>query len=38
VRAEGGQVLVHCRVRVSRSATVTVSRVSRRLLLDGWCC
>ena len=24
-RAEGGQVLVHCRVGVSRSATVTVS-------------
>lgn len=33
-RKEGGQVLVHCRVGVSRSATVTVSL----LLLDDWSC
>lgn len=32
-RAEGGKVLVHCRVGVSRSATVTVSR-SFALFLD----
>lgn len=31
-RREGGQVLVHCRVGVSRSATVTVSRIYNSLL------
>ncbi|KAF8895984.1 hypothetical protein BD779DRAFT_1493305 [Infundibulicybe gibba] len=32
-RAEGGQVLVHCRVGVSRSATVTIAYVMKYLSL-----
>ncbi|KAH6913455.1 hypothetical protein BKA70DRAFT_1421722 [Coprinopsis sp. MPI-PUGE-AT-0042] len=32
-RAEGGQVLVHCRVGVSRSATVTIAYVMKHLSL-----
>jgi protein-tyrosine phosphatase len=35
-RAEGGQVLVHCRVGVSRSATVTVSGVFGFFYVGGW--
>jgi dual specificity MAP kinase phosphatase len=37
-RLEGGQVLVHCRVGVSRSATVTVSIASPTSLPDGFLC
>ncbi|KAF9463911.1 hypothetical protein BDZ94DRAFT_1297544 [Collybia nuda] len=33
-RAEGGQVLVHCRVGVSRSATVTIAYVMKHLGLS----
>ncbi|KAJ7041743.1 protein-tyrosine phosphatase-like protein [Mycena alexandri] len=32
-RQEGGQVLLHCRVRVSRSATVTIAYVMKHLSL-----
>ncbi|KAH0584844.1 hypothetical protein H2248_008122 [Termitomyces sp. 'cryptogamus'] len=38
-RAEGGQVLVHCRVGVSRSATVTIAYVMKHLglpLVDAY--
>jgi len=38
-RVEGGQVLVHCRVGVSRSATVTIAYVMKHLglpLVDAY--
>jgi len=38
-RAEGGQVLIHCRVGVSRSATVTIAYVMKHLnlpLIDAY--